>query len=33
MAQSVKHLTLGFAQVMISWILSWGPLLGSVLTA
>ena len=31
MAQSVKHLTL--AQVMISWLRSLSPMLGSVLTA
>ena len=31
MAQSVKHLT--SVQVMISWLVSWSPALGSVLTA
>ena len=30
-AQAVKHLTL--AQVMISWLLRWSPMTGSVLTA
>ena len=31
MAQSVKHLTLHLAQVMISWFVGWSPTSGSVL--